>query len=74
MYGCNAPFSRSWADSPWHKSQVQADPQRVRFVESVTAWGKVVQGYFDALGVGRASTLEERPAIYSCARATAALG
>ena len=34
MYGCNAPVSRSWADSPWHKKTIGEDPQRVRFVES----------------------------------------
>ena len=66
MYGCNAPVSRSYTDSPWHKNAIGADPQRVRFVESVTAWGKVVQGHFDALVAGRESKIENRPAIYHC--------
>ena len=74
MYGCNAPVSRSWADSPWHKKQIEADPQRVRFVESVTAWGKVVQAHFDAVVAGRESKVENRPPIYSCRAAQVALG
>ncbi|HZE61570.1 MAG TPA: hypothetical protein VE085_13560 [Burkholderiales bacterium] len=43
MYGCKAPISRSWAESPWHRKAINEDPQRVRFVESVTAGGQVVQ-------------------------------
>ena len=66
MYGCSAPVTRSWADSPWHKNSIGADAQRVRFVESVTAWGKVVQTHFDALVAGRESKIENRPAIYHC--------
>src|SRR5205814_292991 len=53
MYGCDAPMSRSWKESPWHKDSIEADPQRVRFVDSVTEWGKVVQGHFDALIAAR---------------------
>ena len=66
LYGCQAPVSRSYTDSPWHKKQIGDDPQRVRFVDSVTAWGKMVQGHFDALVAGKASTVENRPSIYSC--------
>ncbi len=73
MYGCNAPISRSYADSPWHKNAINADPQRVRFVESVTTWGKVVQGHFEALVAGKASSIENPPTIYNCAAAQAAL-
>jgi len=73
MYGCNAPASRSWAESPWHKNAISEDPQRVRFVESVTAWGKVVQTHFDALVAGRESKVENGPTIYSCRAAQVAL-
>jgi len=73
MYGCNAPVSRSYNESPWHKNAINQDPQRVRFVESVTAWGKVVQGHFDALITGRDSKVEHGPAIYSCRAAQASL-
>ena len=66
MYGCDAPMSRSWKESPWHKDSIEADPQRVRFVDSVTEWGKVVQGHFDALIAGRESRVENGPAIHSC--------
>ena len=61
MYGCNAPISRSYADSPWHKNAINADPQRVRFVESVTTWGKVVQQHFEALVAGKTSSIENAP-------------
>jgi len=74
MYGCNAPVSRSYADSPWNKNAVNADPQRVRFVDSVTAWGKLVQTHFDALVTGRPSSVENAPPIHNCAAALAALG
>ena len=73
MYGCNAPISRSYTDSPWHKSAIDADPQRVRFVESVTVWGKVVQTHFDKLVAGQPSTVEKRPAIYNCSTAQVVL-
>jgi hypothetical protein len=73
MYGCNAPISRSWADSPWHKKAINEDPQRVRFVESVTGWGKAVQQHFDALIAARQAPIEKMPAIHSCAAAQAAL-
>jgi hypothetical protein len=74
MYGCNAPISRSWADSPWHKKTINEDPQRVRFVESVTAWGKMVQGHFEALVAGRESDVQKTSGIYNCAAAQVALG
>ncbi|HKB48695.1 MAG TPA: hypothetical protein VKC57_13420, partial [Ktedonobacterales bacterium] len=73
MYGCNAPLSRSYVDSPWHKNAINADPQRVRFVESVTEWGKVVQQHFDNLVAGRPSSIEKTPAIYNCSAAQVAL-
>lgn len=73
MYGCRAPISRSYAESPWHKKTINEDPQRVRFVESVTAWGQVVQPHFDALVAGRESKVEKTSAIYNCAAAQAAL-
>jgi len=73
MYGCDAPRSRSWADSPWNKKSIDADAQRVRFVESVTGWGKVVQQHFNELVAGRPSAIEKAPMIYSCAAAQAAL-
>lgn len=73
MYGCDAPRSRSWAESPWHKKAIGTDPQRVRFVESVTALGKVVQQHLDALVAGRESTVANVPAIHGCAAAQAAL-
>jgi len=71
MYGCNAPISRSYADSPWHKNAVNADPQRVRFVESVTGWGKLVQTHFDALVAGKPASVENAPPIHNCAAALA---
>ena len=73
MYGCDAPRSRSWADSPWNKKSIDGDPQRVRFVESVVGYGKAMQQHFDALVAGRQSTIEKAPSIYSCAAAQAAL-
>lgn len=73
MYGCDATRSRSWADSPWHRKAVAGDPQRERFVESVTGWGKGVQQHFDGLVAGRQSALDKMPEIYSCAAAQAAL-
>jgi hypothetical protein len=73
MYGCDAPRSRTWADSPWHKKAIDADPQRARFVESVTAWGKVAQRHLDDLVAGRPPATDARPAIHSCASAQAAL-
>jgi hypothetical protein len=72
LYGCASPRSLSWAQSPWHKSKLAEDPQRVRFVESVTAFGKVAQTHFDELVAGRPSTVS-LPAIYSCASAQASL-
>ena len=74
MYGCNAPQSQSWADSPWNKKNVDGDPQRVRFVDSVTAWGKVVQTHLDALIEGRESKVVSGAPIYSCRAAQVALG
>ena len=73
MYGCDAPRSRSWADSPWNKKSIDGDAQRVKFVESVTGWGKVVQQHFNELVAGRASAIEKSPGIHSCAAAQAAL-
>ena len=73
MFGCNAPRARSWAASPWHRKTVAEDPQRVRFVESVTAWGELAQRHFDALVRGHAPVVEKPPAIHSCAAAQAAL-
>ena len=73
MYGCNAPVSRSYTDSPWHKNAINADPQRVRFVESVTDWGKAVQTHFDKLVGGQPSTIEKRPTIYNCSAAQVVL-
>lgn len=69
MYGCNAPISRSYMDSPWHKKNVDADPQRVRFVESVTGWGRLVQTHFDAVVAGKSSSVQNAPSIYNCAAA-----
>jgi len=73
MYGCDAPRSRSWAESPWNKKSIDADAQRVRFVQSVTGWGKVVQQHFNELVAGRQSAVEKAPEIYSCTAAQAAL-
>ena len=73
MYGCNAPVSRSYTDSPWHKDAIGEDPQRVRFVQSVTTWGKVVQTHFDKLVAGQPSTVDKRPAIYNCSTAQVVL-
>ncbi|HEY3074958.1 MAG TPA: hypothetical protein VGJ74_07280 [Burkholderiales bacterium] len=73
MYGCDAPRSRSWAESPWNKKHLDGDPQRVRFVDSVTDWGKAVQQHFDQLVAGRPVVMEKAPAIHSCAAARASL-
>lgn len=67
MYACNAPRAKTWADSPWHRSHVGDDPERVRFVQSVTAWGKVAQQHLDGLVAGRSPATPAPPAIYSCA-------
>src|SRR5207245_8359301 len=67
MYGCDAPRARSWADSPWNKKSIDADAQRVRFVESVTGWGKVVQQHFNELVARRPSAPEKAPKISACA-------
>jgi hypothetical protein len=74
IYGCDAPRSRSWAESPWNKKSIDGDAQRVRFVESVTAWGKGVQHYFNELVAGRQPSVEKAASIYGCASAQAALG
>lgn len=69
-FGCSAPRSRSSADSPWHRNFIERDPQRVRFVESVTAWGKFVQYQFDKLITrrGRLAAAETAAStIYQCA-------
>lgn len=68
MYGCGGPRSRSWAESPWHRSRVGEDAAKVRFVESVTAWGKGVQAGFDELIAGRPPAYE-RSRIERCAPA-----
>lgn len=73
MYGCNAPASRSWAESPWNKKNIGSDPQRVLFVESVTAWGRGVQSHFDAIVEGRESKLAPGPSLYSCRGSQVAL-
>ena len=71
MYGCNAPMSRSYAESPWNKKNVDADPQRVRFVESVITWGKLVQTHFDAVVASKSSSVENARPIYNCTAALA---
>jgi len=68
-FGCESPRSPSWAESPWHPKYIENEPQRPRFVESVTAWGKSVQQHFQKVIAAREPLAIEAPAansIYRC--------
>lgn len=72
-FKCDSPRSPSWAESPWHRSAIEKDPEKVRFVESVVEWGKSAQRQVtDAMEGQRAPVpapgqLTPSIAIYRCA-------
>lgn len=74
MHGCEVPRTTSRADSPWNKSALADDPERVRFVDSVIEFGKAMQQHFDNLLTGRPSSIDKVPSIYHCGPARLALG
>ena len=67
-FGCDVGRNPSWATSAWHRSALAKDPERAQFVESVVAWGKVVQTQVDNEIRKRGSTNIDRPGaqIYRC--------
>jgi hypothetical protein len=66
-YGCDERRYRPWAESPWHISRIAADPEKVRFVESVTAWGRQMQEQFNQLVTGGQPTAHGTSRIHQCA-------
>ncbi len=66
VFGCDTRRYRPWADSPWHRQRIGDDVHKVRFVESVTAWGKVVQAQFKQLFIGGQPSTERALSIYQC--------
>jgi hypothetical protein len=67
VFGCDARRYRAWAESPWHRKRINEDAEKVRFVESVTAWGKGVQAQFQQLFAGGPAAIEQ-VRIHECVR------
>ena len=69
-FGCDVGRNPSWATSAWHRTAVAKDAERAQFVESVVAWGKLVQAKVDdeirKRGTGTASIDRSRAQIYRC--------
>jgi hypothetical protein len=72
VFGCDTRRYRPWADSPWHRQRISDDVHKVRFVESVTAWGKVVQTQFKQLFIGGQPSVDRTVSVYQCAGAAPA--
>jgi hypothetical protein len=57
-FACDSPRSASWDASPWHRSAIEKDPEKVRFVDSIVEWGKSVQRQVTDAMEGRPAALQ----------------
>lgn len=67
-FGCSVGRNPSWAASPWHRKRIGEDAAKARFVEGVTAWGKVAQQEIDQIVSGKSPAARASSAnpIHGC--------